>query len=298
MAKKANKQAKTRSSVLPKKQRSAKGAVRRRVGGLDNAARDYAKLLADPCYGNIVPSTYSSAGSGNFIRLESDFILGAEATSVGAAIIFTPGLLSLANSCAVQIPTTVVNSDSSTIVWTSGTTLQPGYNFAGTIGACRAVSACLQVSYVGPEQTRAGLVALYQTTTGAALNAVTTAAMRSTAERVVRTPDSVLEIKLKPTPANEGMVSPLSVNYDYTNMPALCACVTGIPSSTGMRFRLVQVLEWVPKAASGVISSAMEGTSNNTTTQVLRAMDAANPHWQYELLSGIASVGVKALTWI
>lgn len=268
---------------------------------LDVPAKKYAMLLNDPCYSDLVCPVYSSGGSGNFVRVESDFILGAEATSVGAAIIFTPGLVTPATGvqAGVVIPSTVVNSDTGTITWSNDIAKTPGYGMASMFGSTRAIAACLQVSYVGSEQTRAGIVSLCQTSRDAALSATSVAAMRSVSQRVVRMPDGVLEVKLAPFGDSATFLpcetaSTLSANQ----MPSLAVSVSGIPASTGVRFRLVQVLEWMPRGNSGALTDVTQTDSSNTLTSVLSALHAARPEWQYELLTGLGAYAAKAITFI
>lgn len=265
--------------------------------GLDAEARKYAKLIADPCYGQITDPVYQSSGSGQFVRLENDFIIGAEATSVGAALIFTPGMISTTGAGAV-IPTTVVSSDTGAIVWNANSTYQCGTTFAATGAAVRAVSACMQISYVGSELTRAGVFSVAQMNRYQALGYTTTAKLRSAAERVVRIPDGVLEIKLAPTAKNADFYSTNIDQADSGEWPCLVFTASGIPSSTGIRVRLVQVLEWLPAASTGVISNTSSTRSFNSLQQVLAAMYQANPQWQYELLTGLGAYAAKAISWL
>lgn len=284
------------------RQKQKKPVVRVAGSVLDQAAKDYGRLLADPCYSRIVQPVYAGSGSGQLVRVESDFILGAEATSVGAAVIFTPGIINAsAGSCGVIIPTTVVASDSGTIAWTSSFARAPGVGMASIFGSVRAVAACLQVQYVGAEQTRAGVVGLAQMSRGAAAQLTTLADLRSVSERVVRTPDGILEIKLAPTADSEtfNTVDGAGTGIpNEKNLPSLVVSVSGIPSSTGVRVRLVQVLEWTPKAGSGGDANVTSSDSDNSLSQVLRRMNAANPTWRYDVLNGLAAYAPKALGWI
>lgn len=269
--------------------------------GIDGPAREYAKLLNDPCLGRIVAPIYGTSGTGNYVRVESDFILGAEATAVGAAIIFVPGLLSAAGSGeypGVITPTTVVSGDSTAIVWNNAYGIQAGIGLLATFGSVRAVAACLQVSYVGSEQTRAGVVSLTQTTVGTALNLNYLGSIRQASDRVVKMPDGTLEIKFAPSACNADFLPCGSAKPDVKSMPALLCGVSGIPSSTGVRFRLVQVLEWTPANALGVLSSTIPPRSDSTLGAVLHHMDIANPNWRYDLLEGLGAYAVKSIGWL
>lgn len=291
-----NKQTNAKQTKSTNKRAAPRAKAR---GPLDAGGKEYARLLADPCYGKLTTPLYDSVGSGNLVRLESDFILGAEATSVGCAVLFTPGLISTTGSSGVTIPTTVVNSDSGTITWSPAYANQPGYAMRTSFGAVRAVSACMQVSYVGAEQTRAGVIALGQTNLGQAILNTTTSALRGMAERVVRTPDGVLEIKMKPNAHSSTFVTVGDPTVDAPlENPCLVCSVTGIPSSVGIRIRLVQVLEWMPATGMGVQLSATSLFTKNTLLEVLRYLGEKNPSWQYDLLTGLGAYAAKTITYI
>lgn len=266
--------------------------------GLDAMAKSYAKLLADPCYGRLTMPLYNSAGTGQLVRVETDFILGAEATSVGAAVIFTPGIVNASTgSCGVIIPTTVVASDSATITWSSSFSRTPGYGMAGLFGSVRVVSACLQAQYVGPEQTRAGIFSMGQMSRGAAVQFTTLSDIRSSGERVLRTPDGTAEIRLAPTGDSDSFNAVDGAGAGLPNekmLPSLVFCASGIPSSTGIRIRLVQVLEWTPKPGSGADATTISNSSGNSLTHVLTALEKANPNWRYDLLTGMAAYAPRA----
>lgn len=284
---------KVKGKKMPKKQPQKKQR-------LDKAAKDYAKLLADPCYGMITAPLYNSSGTGNFVRLENDFILGAEATSIGAAVIFTPGLLtSSAGPSGTVIPTTVVASDGGAITWAESYANQCGSGFRANMGSCRAVAACIQVSFIGAELNRAGVVSLTQTTRGNAVAATNLGAVRSLSERVVKMPDGTLEIKLVPNAKNaEFMITDATAKTDAAELPSLVVSVSGIPNSTGVRIRQVQIIEWVPFVGVGVISNTLVSDSLHTLQEVLALMHRNNPGWQYELLTGLGAYAAKTLTWI
>jgi hypothetical protein len=285
----------------PKKGKRVAPVKARVVRGLDIGAREYAKLLNDPCYGTAVTPIYNSSGTGNFIRVETDFILGAEATSVGAACIFVPGLLKAtgAGQAGVYKPTTVVDGDASIIAWTPFPTAQPGYALTATMGGCRAISACMQVSYVGSELSRAGVVSLTQTTFGNALNYNALTNIRAGSERVIKMPDGTFELKLAPNAKNAEFV-PVSAasSADAVELPALMFSASGIPASTGIRVRLVQVLEWQPTTGTGIINNTVSARSDSTLGAILNHMQAANPNWQFDLITGLAAYAPKAIAWL
>lgn len=265
---------------------------------LDTEARKYAKLLNDPCYGALTGPIYQSSGSGLFARIENDFIIGAEATAVGSACIFVPGNITTGGE-GTLIPGSVVASDTAAITWTPSTSFQCGTVFASTAASVRVVAACLQVSFVGSELGRAGVISLAQMTKQTALSYTTLAKIRSGAERVVRVPDGVLEIKLSPQAKNADFQTTLSnAAADTNELPCLVMGVSGIPASTGVRVRLVQVVEWTPASGSGLANPSSVQASTSSLQTVLSAMYKSNPQWQYELLTGLGAYAAKAITWL
>lgn len=298
MPNKQNKQKK--ATTTSKKGQPTPGRKKQVVGKsnvLDAEARKYAKLINDPCYGPITAPIYQSSGSGQFVRIESDFILGAEATSVGAACIFTPGLVTV-NGDGLIKPNAVVASDSAAITWAQDTLAQCGTTFALTAGAVRAVSACLQVSFVGSELSRAGVVSLAQMSRQVAVTYTSLAKLRGGADRVVRMPDGVLELKLSPQAKNADFQTTGTANLDVSELPCLVMSTSGIPASTGVRVRLVQVLEWLPLSGTGIVNGTIATASNSSLQQVLAAMYKSNPQWQYELLTGLGAYAAKTIAWL
>lgn len=272
----------------------------RGLAALDPGARDYARLLNDPCYGKITAPIFDSVGTGNYVRVEADFILGAEATSVGCAVIFTPGLLTPSSSLSgTRIPTTVVNSDAAAIVWAESYANQCGAGFRANCGAVRAIAGCLQATYLGPEQTRAGICALMQTSMGNASQYNTVGGLRSASDRVMKIPDETVEIKLIPAAKNADFIScDTTAKADALQLPSLVYSCSGIPVSTGIRIRLVQILEWMPFTSVGVVNTTSGAESRATLSAVLAEMHKRNPSWQYELLGSAAQLASKAAAWL
>lgn len=284
-----------------KKQKATKqnaGAGKAGVVGmrLDVGARDYARLLNDPCYGKVVQPLYDASGSGQLLRVETDFTLGGEATSIGAMVLFRTGLLSAASHTGVLTPTTVVSSDSAPVIWGQGYTKTPGNAFLGMMASVRTVAACLQVQYIGTEQSRSGVIAVGQLPAGAATSANTPALLRGLCGRVVRVPDGVVEIKFTPTAHSEEFRSTTNPTEDL-DLPTLCCSVSGLANNTAVRVRCIQVLEWTSKseAGSGTASTITVPSSNNTINQVLRTMGERDPGWQYDLLTGMGAYAAKAV---
>jgi hypothetical protein len=184
-------------------------------------------------------------------------------------------------------------------VWQNSIFQQPGYGLSGIAGAVRAVSACIQVSYIGSENSRAGIVSLHQSTLASALTYTSLATARGAADRVVKMPDGTLELKLRPGATSSGFSPVLgALQDDRDGLPCLVATVSGIPGGTGCRFRLVVVYEWIPKVSSGVMTNSMVADSMNSLQMVLNVLDKAKPGWQYDLMTGLGAYAAKSITFL
>lgn len=293
---------------LVKKQnasRKARAPVQARSGGagLDRPAVEFAKLVSDPCYGPLVQPTYEGTGAGIMTRFETDFIVNATATDTAAYIGFSPGNLIASGAVfgAVMGATGALATDATGIVPQFTGSRQPGIGLLPSMSAYRVVAACMQVSFVGSELQRAGVVSVGQVT-ASVLNtgSLTVAGLRALSSTVVRIPDGELEIKLRPTAISQKFVpvSGTNLDSDYAAQPALIATMAGIPVSTGMRVRLVAVYEWIPAVASGcILPDNASSNSNNTISQVLKFLDTRFPQWQVKILTAATKIMAPMLAF-
>lgn len=286
--------------ILPKNRKGQGSSKSRKgnVGELDVAGRAWARLLRDPCNAAMAHPCYTGGGTGYLLRFEWDSVINNSGTDTGAAAYFAPGYYS---NCTVDatnfgfggiglnsVPITS-GSQSLTLISSGVPARQPGYDFlVGAASQFRSVAACIQVTYPGSEQSRAGIVALGQTTLRAARSPVSLDGLRTTATNVSRMVDGTLELRMVPNEASalwctpgDGPDAPGLVAMDDT--PALFVSVAGIPVSTGVRVRFVNVVEWIPKI-NGVNTPNAEvpPTSRNTTTEVLQALYKAGS-WAYTI---------------
>lgn len=245
--------AKSKGNKKPaKRPQKANPMIRQVRPGLDKAASDYARLLIDPCNGPLNSAPFGDGQGGIVARYETDVVLNSSATDVGSYLVFVPGLMGYYTASAP------LTSDGASI---APGTLQagPGYTSLITnqnVGAFRTIAACLQVYYPGSEQNRAGILGIGQTNAGNVLApaSISTGLIRTGAQFVERTPKDFVEIKWKPnvydmewTPAS---LDGGNVALTYRRS-ALISSTTGIPISTGMRYRMVLVVEYLPGSSQG-----------------------------------------------
>lgn len=277
--------------------RKAKVAKTSKNDGVDSAAKRWVRLLRDPCGADPVPGCYPSLGTGYLIRCESDFIIGAEATSVGAVCIFTPGVLSQPGGTAsVFIPSTVVNSETIGINWVNSFNNQPGNTMAAVVGQVRAVAACVRATYAGTEQNRGGFLSMGQMTQEAAFSLGNLAQVRANLERTTRMPGGTAEFRMEPNAESGEFMTVMASGapMGLSRLPTLVVAASGLAPSTGIRVRLTTVFEWVPKFSGGMSAPYGPPPSSSSYTVVLRWLNAHYPNWQVDLL-GAAATGVLAL---
>lgn len=267
---------------------------------LDAGATNYARLLGDPCYGPLVPPVYEGAGGGIITRFESDFIVNGTATDTGAFIAFVPGGLGTAASVAGSVfgATGAITGDATSITTQFLPARQPGVGLTPSMAAARCISACLQVSFVGSELQRSGVVSVAQMVYSD-FGTYSTSTIRSSSSTVVRIPDGEVEIKLRPTTSSQKFV-PVNgaVDSDYNSQPVLCASMSGIPGSTGMRVRLVAVYEWMPLSTSGVVvPETSTSGSNFTFNNVINALDRRAPGWSVKLLTAATKIAPALISF-
>lgn len=256
---------------------------------LDPAARDWAQLIRDPCNARLTNTIWPGT-AGSFVgRFESDFIIFNGATDTAGVYVFVPGGNVAYNFSAA-------NDSTASPLFSS--TATPGSSFiASAASNVRCVASCMQVSFPGTELNRAGIVSLGVAPLGTFTNNVATAAgggnvgltisnVRTLCQHTERTPQTMAECNWMPGPGDAkwsevnsaaGVASILDNNSDRN---AIIMSVAGLPAATGIRIRMVSVLEWTPKAAQGLVATIETPKSSNDINDVLRALPKAfGTHW-------------------
>lgn len=290
------------------KRNVARRAPRTRVvvsSGLDEHATKYAKLLADPCNGQLTPSVFSGSNGALLARFEYDQIFNNAATDIGSAGYFCPGAIcqNTTNNAigfggpwsSDTIPGALINATPA---------IQPGNAFlAANASGVRAIAACIQVNYMGSELDRAGVIAVGCGKLSTVVPTISTATLRTLAQVVQRMPDAPIEYRLPITEGSELFRDPASTVNPITeptaqDLPALFWSATGVKAATGIRVRFVVVYEWIPKIGIGMTVPNMGrvSVSRNTSSDVLRALEKTGDwlHRGVDSAYSIAGAGYKA----
>jgi hypothetical protein len=164
-------------------------------------------------------------------------------------------------------------------------------------GSYRVLSACLQVYYPGTELTRSGITAIGQSQVGSLSSvALTCGTVRSLANYIERTPLGCVELKWRPNSWDlewtELAALDLETSSNFGRRSTIYSSTSGIPVSTGMRVRMVAVVEWQPLAGTGQPAPQKAVSSDNTFTQVLKVADSYG-EWAYSGAAKVQSVAEK-----
>lgn len=262
-----------------------KRKARRPRGTVDAHAMQYAKLLSNPCTGPLVHGPGSSEG-GQVARFETDFVLGAGATETGFVLHWTPGALNTSVSAnGVGVLQGVVVTDGTNITLANSVGSFPGSSFLQTnASSYRCLAACAQLYFVGSELNRQGVVSGAMSSYGLCTNAaasVSSASLRAISPVVQRTPNSCFEIKWAPSYSDGLFRNPSGANTPEDGHSSLTLTAAGLPVATGMRVRLVVVVEWRPRVTNLVLSSNTDtgAASSASIQQVRKYLDSRDANW-------------------
>jgi len=262
------------------------------AGGLDRPAKEWARLMMDPCSAPLVPPCYSTGcGSAMLIRSEYDYLTATGAVTATVAA-FIPGL----NAVAAETSGLVTDTTAASLTLQSGAAPSGAWLDANA-GSVRCVAARAEISYPGTELTRSGIIGLglmdggafhqnLPLTEGGANVGITAAQTRRMCQHVERMPSTMAAINWAPGPNDE---NPDTTLLDATRAAkmegrnALVVTASGFPANTGVRIRFVAVYEITLLSNSiGVVNSVDPPPSRNTPGQILKAMYDSRPGWVVE----------------
>jgi hypothetical protein len=257
---------------------------------LDSYAKAHAMMIADPCRAPLGYSTYPGGSGGQIARFSQDLILFNEfGTDTGGCLIWSPGYASYVQSNNLS----ALVSDTQNFGLTD---LRPAAGNAAVTNTSgyRCLAACMQIYYPGTELNRSGFVGMGYTTGGTIIEyqrvavggdgnlTLNVGGLRQTQFHSERTPNTMLELKWKPSQADEQFTSGISqANQVATNALGLASrnCLTltasGLSPGVGLRVRFVAIYEYLQQPSIGIIGTAGNAPrSKNTTNEVLRALDS------------------------
>lgn len=277
--------AKSKSKVKVKKAPRRAPVNRLMRKGLDSQALAWARLLSDPCGSPLAHPCYVGSDGGILTRFEGFYDVGTGATDTCGIFSYTPnavgnitatGLgpaISFFNAANPGVATSLVNP-------TSGS--QPGYTFlSGNATAVRCVSACIQVFYAGTELNRSGIIS-YGNVSGGTFQVGSSVNVNNSSnvlEHYCRVPNEIIEIKWRPTSADQLWRDPSQAIGSFNDLARLGGMgftFTGLQAAAGLRVRLVAIYEYIPDAQVGITNTAQSrNTSGNSFDDVINFLDSS-----------------------
>lgn len=286
MAKSKAKKSSGTKRVLPKIKRGV-------TPNFGQAAAAYARLLADPCNGDLVPGPFGDGTGGMVARFEQEYLIQAGVGSTALAWLFSPAR---ANWAAT---TTGTIGDSTVITMTNNTapSQSPGFNFfASNASQIRPLSCCAQVYWTGSELNRQGIVSLGRVPAEVVNDSnVTVSQLRSMSQYVERTPAGMSEIVWRPTEWDQMFTEPAATTPNTlaeSRATALLITGSGLPADQPLRIRVVVVYEWVPDPLSGFRTTTSKIAEQPVRlADVLARLDAAG-----DWMTGHARMAGRAIS--
>lgn len=270
MVKKSSKKKAKGAQATKKKQRGA--ADGGRGNALDVPARDYARLMTDPCNAPLVHPIYPGGDAGFLFRAESFRTFGnGLGTNTSGVMHWTPGYV---NSTNTELIANSVDTGATTLALTAALD-SPGKTFlAGTAKGVRCVAACVKITFPGAESTRSGRVHFGLTQAGMLDSGAVVAPddVATSLQHYTRTPPETIELVWKPNIADADFCDPTEANGALIRdrRSALTVAWAGLPAGQGLTFHFTAVYEWTPATGKGVGHNALgKARSRNTMDDVI-----------------------------
>jgi hypothetical protein len=285
----------------PRQRKGKRGVTRLGRNTLDVAAFNYARLLADPCNGNLCRGISMGSSGSLVVRLETDVIFFAEATTTAGVAIWYPGSLA-GFTFSAALDSTLTNPSFNSFIVPGSTYL------SASASSIRCIAGCAQVMFPGTEFNRSGVLGLGVVPCSAVskilpvanggTGAVTTAAaVRQMCQFTERMPDTMAEIIWRPGQADGEMTDLANLNAFPTHVVdtaygknAIIISASGFPVSTGVRLRYVGIYEYEPVLAAGFVATVETNPSGNSVNDVLRSLDREDDRW---FINGFKKAGKR-----
>lgn len=264
--------------ITNKQQRKAKQSGRTPVArmptaaSLDAHATAFAKLLANPCASPLAHPVYAGSDAGILVRTESAFSVYTAAGATAGAVHWVPGAVSSDSGNLLS------GVDGGTFAKTA---FVPGLTYIkAQASAARCVAACMQITFLGSELNRSGVIAIGRASGDLVKvgDSVSAAGLEPSLEHYTRTPDKTIELTWVPGMDDQSFLDP-NANFtaDMANgRSALAFCAYGLPAAVGIRVRLVAVYEYKPLQATGITyTSSARAKSKNSLDHVLNEIQEA-----------------------
>ncbi len=264
------------------------------VNKLDERAKEYARLIMDPCAAPLTHPVYPGGDAGFLFRAESFYTGHSGAGDTAGVFHWTPGYVNGSN-------TELVNGSSATaggIITLASATNSPGRGFlASNAKGARCVAACVKVTYPGSESTRAGRIHYGHTVAGTldSGQAVTADGVAQLLQHYSRTPTDTIEIYWIPgisdTEFNDPTESASAVIRDRKS--SITVAVAGLPAAVGLTYHLTAIYEWTPAQNIGLANNSLgKAVSRNSMDDVLDSIKRTG----FQFVKHVGMAGLNYMT--
>lgn len=268
--------------------------------GLDSQGQAWARLLNDPCGAPLAHPCYAGGDGGILMRFENAFDIGTGATDTAGVFVYTPGAIGVTGGNGTAIVTGVGASAAVnlTLAFPTAAT-QPGYTFLNTNASnVRAVSACIQITYLGAESARSGVVNFGCLNGGTFTTADTpnTGNASNVFEHFERTPLNTIEVKWRPTAFDQTFrdQSQGLTTAEISKCGAVGFSFSGLTAAAGLRIRMVCVYEYTPNGQVGIVNTSnSRSTSGNSMDNVLNYLDSTG-NWMTRIGHSLGNLAMGA----
>lgn len=255
--------------------------------------QDYAELLTDPCGGKLVTGSYPGE-VGIVSRYVSD-VTNAAGNCGWAA--YYPSVNAVSSANPATPATASLHS------WTVGAPFSPGHSLlTGSASKSRCLAACLEVMMPNVSITNitgeicAGCVSADTLASGFSYSVDQLFTLLPQKAIIQRT-----GFGAKFTP---GLFDSRFTTYgtlasaDQSDTNILIIAWRGLPGTTQPSYRITSVLEWTPKASSGLVASSSEIAAGVDHLAVAAAVHQRAPNWWHNLKHELESDASTAFRYV
>lgn len=244
------------------------------ISRLDEKAKEYARLIMDPCAAPLTHPVYPGGDAGFLFRAESFVTLFGGATETAGVVHWTPGYVNASNTDLLLITASNGVATTAMVANNSG----PGKSFlASNARGVRCVAACLKVTFAGSESVRSGRVHYGHTTAGTIDLGQTVSAdqVAQLLQHYGRTPTDTIELYWRPgiadTEFNDPTETASAVIRDRKS--SLTVAAAGLPAAVGLTFHFTAIYEWTPAQNLGLANNSLgKNMSKNSMDDVIDAI--------------------------
>lgn len=248
------------------------------VAGGEQALRQYVALLKDPCNGPLI-GPVGACNGGYITRFEKTVYVAAAAGETCFAFRWTPGALGTDGALNDGLTISGATTDTGALTQRFTNADAPGFTYlSNTATNYRCLAACAQISYIGSEVNRAGMIGSGIGT--GARNYTNVNQLYSTSMDRSRVPDQKLDVVWEPSDGDLTYTPVTATAQTLTvraTKNAILLSGVAVPNNT-ISIRMVVVYQWTPQSDDGMIVPNQVPGTGHTLATVLRVARTVGLH--------------------